>query len=240
MATDVIVSEKIYENSVEEYDSMVTDVTNMWDWDHLTTFTTGTKFCVTSRGTQGLAIYKGNSGQTWAAPCQMYNNAYMNFAGPDVSTTSNYVKVRVRYERVQDKALIISAWRYTASSTADLLATLCDKYIITETVNSITSEKEMAIIYISSRSTQTSNKIRLLTSEIDTALSVGEMTMPRVNANKNAKSTILIPLYMPATACVTTNVFQSVCQDRPAWDFGYVTIKDRHYLMSGSIFVPID
>ena len=56
------------------------------------------------------------------------------------------------------------------------------------------------------------------------------------NANVNAKTTNLIPLYNTKSAFITTDVYKSLCEDIGAWYFGNVMVNGKAYRMSGSVF----
>lgn len=233
MAT--IVTDKTYDDSLESYDDIVADITNIWTWKDIIDMSSGVKFMVNNGGTNKVAfgVYKNTYGSvTYVTPCCWYNNATMQYAGP---SSSGNKKLKMKFENINNRVLIISAWRFASDSTEELSASSCDKYIICKAINANTREEDDVLIYCGNRTG--GNAYYLLTSEWGTALSAAEMTAPRQSKSLNAKTSFLIPFYSNASEYFTPDVFQALTENLEAWDWGDVTINGKKYRMSGSIFV---
>lgn len=233
MATTVI--DKTYDDSEASYDDIKADLSTIWPWKSVIDMSSGVKFMVNNSGTNKVAfgIYKNTySGSTYTAPCCWYNNASMQYAGP---SSSGNKKLKIKIENIDNRVLIISAWRFSSSSTDELSAGSCDKYIVCKGLNANTGDETDVLIYCGNRSG--GNSYYLLTPEWGTALSAAEMTAPKQSKSLNSKAAFLIPFYSNASEYYTPEVFQALTENLAAWDWGNVTIGEQKYRMSGSIFV---
>ena len=229
-----IVIDKTYDDSEAAFDTIKADITNVWNWKSVIDMSSGTKFLVCD-GTNKVAfgIYKNTySGSTYTAPCCWYNNASMQYAGP---SSSGNKKLKMKFENINNRVLVISAWRFSTSSTDELSAGSCDKYIICKGVNAVTNTEDDVLIYCGNRTGN--NAYYLLTSEWGTALSAAEMRAPTQSKSLSAKAAFLIPFYSNASEFYTPEVLQALTENLTAWDWGNVTINGQKYRMSGSIFV---
>ena len=207
MATTVI--DKTYDDSEASYDDIKADLSTIWPWKSIIDMSTGVKFMVNNSGTNKVAfgIYKNTySGSTYTAPCCWYNNSSMQYAGP---SSSGNKKLKIKIENIDNRVLIISAWRFSSSSTDELSAGSCDKYIVCKGLNANTGDETDVLIYCGNRS----------------------------GKNLNSKAAFLIPFYSNASEYYTPEVFQALTENLDAWNWGNVTIGEQKYRMSGSIFV---
>lgn len=134
--------------------------------------------------------------------------------------------ITVQFEKTTN-ALILS----TAPGDVNISATNCDKYIICNGLNSATKAVEPVVIYLGSKAS--SNQQMLLAADVDIPVN---LSAQNANANTSAKTTNLIPFYSPSSACITTDVFVSLCENINTWYFGNVVINGYTYRMSGSVF----
>lgn len=220
-----VVTDKIYYYSYSDntYAQIVADLTNAWDWTSVTTYAYGTMFSIDAEHKIGLTVYKTND---YSSIGIRFDSTNYHLAG-----TGSYSTLLVRTENVGDNALIISVWRTSSGGT--VAPELCDKYIICKAVNNDTEAEETVVIYLGSSSTSGGNKCMMLASDV---LTPADIAAPNANANTNAKTTNLIPFYNPKTACITTEVYQSLCENVSSWYYGDVMINNRAYHMSGSVF----
>ena len=145
-----IVTDKTYDDSEAAFDTIKADITNVWNWKSVIDMSSGTKFLVCN-GTNKVAfgLYKGSySSVSYSTPCCWYNNATMQYAGP---SSSGNKKLKMKFENINNKVLIISAWRFSTSSTDELSAGSCDKYIICKGVNAVTGAEDDVLIYCGNR-----------------------------------------------------------------------------------------
>lgn len=220
-----VVTDKVYYYSYSDnaYAQIVADITNAWDWTNVTTYRDGTMFSIDAEHKIGLTVYKTND---YSSLGIRFNTTNYHLAGTD-----SYSTLLVKTEKVGDNALIISVWRNSQGGTVS--PELCDKYIICKAVNHDTDAEEAVVIYLGSNSTSGGNKCMMLASDVFQPV---DMAVQNSNANVNAKSTNLIPFYSPASSFITTEVYQSLCENVSSWYFGDVMINNRAYRMSGSVF----
>lgn len=225
MSTTVI--EKAYASSHGAYETIVADVTDLWNWTDIEELTNGTVFWIDENKTFGIYVYNGNANYT-SIGIMFGSNGY-HYAG---SGTSN--KLIFKAEKIGTKALIISAWRVSNSDSPVVSANLCDKYIICDAVSTATNEEEKVLVYLGSSSTSGANKCMMLASDVTLP---ADITVQNANANVNAINTNMIPFYSTASAFITTDTYQSLCENVSSWYFGNVIVNDDAYRMSGSVFV---
>ena len=201
------------------FSELITFLTENWDWaGGVTTTDEITSFRIDEAGNIGFNIVN----QTGYQPgIQIY------FKGGIYHNVSQ-VYFRFKIE-ITDTALIIS---YTASNYQySASATNCEKIIICSGHNPIDDTDEQVLIYLGSKSS--GNACAMYASDV---ISPVDLNAQNSNANVNAKTTNLIPFYNNASEYVTTDVFQSLCENTSSWYFGDVTINDEDYRMSGSVF----
>ena len=161
--------------------------------------------------------YDGSAPATLKISAQ-YKNGYYH----DNNFTSAAFKIEIT-----DTAMIIS-YKDNANSVS---SANCEKIIICNALDSENDAEEKVMICLGSKSS--SNECAMYASDV---VSPANMTAQNSNANVNAKTTNLIPFYNQASRFVTTDVYQSLCEDISSWYFGNVTINDVAYRMSGSVF----
>lgn len=222
-----VVLDKVYANSANYYSTIVSDVTELWDWADISTVTGGTMFKINAEDNFGLLV--NNSNANYITIGVRSGSANYHAAGP--SSTAG--KLLIKAERVGENTLILSVWRVSNTSNT-VAANLCDKYIICRAVNTITEEEETVLIYLGSNSTSGENKCMLLASDV---LNPTDIAVQNSNANVNAKNTNIIPFFSPASVFITKDVYQSLCENVSSWYFSDVILNDKPYRMSGSVFV---
>lgn len=193
-------------------------IENIWDWAAVETVGNDKIYWVDSEKTFGLGtrLTYGNPNLEVVKGSSFYHltegdNTY-NLKVEKTSTT-----------------LIIST--YGSGSVSSVPANNCNKYMVCAATNTSTGTNEPIVIFLGSKSS--SNQVMMLASDVTTPV---DMAAQNANANTNAKTTNLIPFYNTASACITTNVYQSLCENISSWYFGDVIIKGRAYRMSGSVF----
>lgn len=127
-------------------------------------------------------------------------------------------------------SVIISAYSSRNTQTS-INVTNCTKYIICNGLNTVSNFNENIIVAL--RSGSTNNTCIMLSSDV---IEPTHNDAQNGNANVNAKTTNLIPFYNTASVCITTDVYQSLCEDIGTWYFGNVIVNDKAYRMSGSVF----
>lgn len=223
-----VVVDKVYPNSSGSYSTIVSDLRALWNWTSSAETSAGTKLTIDAAKKIGLFVYNGNVNYTTIGV--IFGSSYYHLAGPQ----STVGKLQLKAEKVGDNTLIISAWRVDASGSSNVAADLCDKYIICRAVNTNTENEETILIYLGSSSSSGDNKCAMFTSDVIQQINISAQD---ANQNVNAKNTNIVPFFNPASAFVTKDVYQSLCENVSSWYFGDVTINGRPYRMSGSVFV---
>lgn len=223
-----VVLDKVYSNSYSSYSTIVADLRSIWDWTGDIEVTNGVKLTVDPDRNIGIYVYNGNTNYTTIGVIHGFN--YYHLAGGD---TGSNAKLQLKAEKVGNDTLILSLWKVGASSSSNIEADLCDKIIICRAVNVITEDEETIVIYLGSSSTSAGNKCMMLASDVVQPV---DISAQNVNQNANAKITNIVPFFSTASAFVTKDVYQSVCENVSSWYFGDVIINGRPYRMSGSVF----
>ena len=201
------------------------DLSTLWDWAGIETKETGEVgyiLWIDNAKTTGLVV-QYTTGAIGLQIAIIKNTTIYH-------TTENdrYMTLNMKIEKTSG-ALILSV-----KAQDDLLsvsATDCDKFIICNGLNAATKTTEPVIIYLGSKAS--SNQIMLLASDVDSPVN---LSAQNADANTSSKTTNLIPFYSPSSACITTDVYVSLCEDIASWYFGNVVINGYTYRMSGSVF----
>lgn len=200
------------------------DLSTLWDWAAIETNSGGTGYnlWLDSSKTYGLSVSYSSGAigleVSLIKGTTLYHTTY----------NDRYMTLNMKIEKTNG-ALILSV--KAQNNLSSVSATDCDKFIICNGLNATTKATEPIIIYLGSKSS--SNQIMLLAGDVD---SPTNLTAQNANANTGAKVTNLIPFYSPSSACITTDVFVSLCEDIASWYFGNVVINGITYRMSGSVF----
>lgn len=200
------------------------DLSTLWDWASIDTDNSrgGYILWLNSSKTYGLHVAYSGSAIGLRVSLIKGNTLY--------HTTYNdgYMTLNMKIEKTNG-ALILSVKAQNKLSSVN--ATDCDKFIICNALNTATKASEPVIIYLGSKAS--SNQQMLLDADVNSPVN---LSAQNANAYTSAKTTNLIPLYSPSSACITTDVFVSLCEDIAAWSFGNVSINGIKYRMSGSVF----
>lgn len=198
------------------------DLSTLWDWAAIDTITDGYILWLNSSKTYGLSVVYTSSGIGLQVSLIKGDTLY--------HTTYNdrYMALNMKIEKTTG-ALILSV--KAQDNLSSVSAIDCDKFIICNGLNSATKAVEPVIIYLGSKSS--SNQIMLLAGDVESPVN---LTAQNANANTSSKTTNLIPFYSPSSACITTDVFVSLCEDISSWYFGNIVINGYRYRMSGSVF----
>lgn len=200
------------------------DLSTLWDWAEIETQTSNSRYIlwVDAAKTYGLVLaYR--SGAIGLGVGIIKGTTIYHLTSNDA-----YKQLNMKIEKTAG-ALILSV--KAQNNLTSVSATDCDKFIICNATNSATNTVEPIIIYIGSNAS--SNQQMLLASDVNAPVN---MAAQNANANINAKTTNLIPFYSTASACITTDVFVSLCENIAGWYFGDVIINGSAYRMSGSVF----
>lgn len=226
-----IVYDKIYNSisyDMSDVETIIDDLAPLWNWSSIDTgeYDTNSKILwVDSSKTYGIGVStntNANPGQRGLRICIIKNGTVYH------QHSNDYFSLNVKIEKTSN-ALILSV--KAQNNLNSVSATDCDKYIVCNATNTVTNTVEPIVIYLSSKAS--SNVCTMIASDV---VSLVDITAQNANANTGAKSTNLIPFYNPASACITTDVFVSLCEDITAWSFGNVVINGYRFRMSGSVF----
>ena len=229
-----IVYDKIYNNTsynMSDVEPIIDDLTPLWNWSgidtgDISTYEENSKILwVDSSKTYGIGVStatNANQGQRGLRICIIKNGA------PYHQNLNDYYSLNMKIEKTSS-ALILSV--KAQNNLNSVSVTDCDKYIICNATNTVTNTVEPIVIYLSSKAS--SNVCTMIASDV---ISLVDITAQNANANVDAKTTNLIPFYNPASACITTDIYQSLCEDIGAWYFGNVMVNNKAYRMSGSVF----
>ncbi|MBR0512492.1 MAG: hypothetical protein IJJ81_07980 [Ruminococcus sp.] len=214
---------KVYEQTMsrEQMETMLVPyLENNWTWGGGKVVSSSQTYFYTDEAkTLGLYYEQGATGQRASkiGICFKGNNYHVFELA---SNTTFEIEIT-------DTAMIISF----KSGSNSISASDCDKIIICNGHNTNTGEDEQIMIYLGSKSS--SNVSSMYASDVATPADVSEQNG---NANVNARTTNLIPIYNTNSAFITTDVYKSLCEDIGAWYFGNVMVNGKAYRMSGSVF----
>lgn len=200
------------------------DLSTLWDWAEIETQTDQNQYIlwVDAAKTYGLVLaYRAGAvglGIGIIKGTTIYH----------LTSNDRYMQLNMKIEKTTG-ALILSV--KAQNNLSSVSATDCDKFIICNALNTATKASEPVIIYLGSKAS--SNQQMLLAGDVASPV---DLTAQNANANTSSKTTNLIPFYSPSSACITTDVFVSLCEDIVAWSFGNVSINGIKYRMSGSVF----
>jgi len=203
------------------YDTLVPYLRDNWTWG--ATYADDGKFYIDTAKTIGIQI--GAGGQYNDPTIRiLFNGAEYHVISFDRTTWTNDKAIMIE---ITNTALIISCTDKSTSANA----ANCQKIIVCNGHNTNTGTDEQIMIYLDSRSS--ANVSAMYASDVAVPVDMSEQNG---NANVNAKTTNLIPLYNTNSAFITTDVYKSLCEDIGAWYFGNVMVNDKAYRMSGSVF----
>ena len=198
------------------------DLSTLWDWAEIETQDNRYILWIDAAKTYGLVLLYVSGAVGIKVGIIKGTTLY------HVTSNDRYMSLNMKIEKTAT-ALILSV--KAQNNLTSVSATDCDKFIICNATNSATNTVEPIIIYIGSNAS--SNQQMLLASDANAPV---DMAAQNANANTSAKTTNLIPFYSTASACITTDVFVSLCENIAAWYFGDVIINGSAYRMSGSVF----
>lgn len=216
-----VVADKHYASS--DGASLANYLTTLWDWTGVESVNSYKVLWIDSEKTIGICVYI-------ASQYFLSIGLYKNSSPVHICRHADSNTLNLKIEKVGNTVLIISV--YSSSNSQEVTATNCEKYIICPARSAITGEEENIAIYLDSKAS--SNVSTMLASDV---FNYTDISAQNSNANTNAKTTNLIPFYNPASAFITTTVYQSLCEDLSSWYFGNVIVNNNPYRMSGSVFV---
>lgn len=178
-------------------------------------------FYIDEAKTIGIQFIKGSQYFSWFMGVIFKGTEYHNIEFSYNTTNKTFMI------EITDTALIISA----VDNSTSINAANCQKIMVCNGHNTNTGTDEQIMIYLGSKSS--SNVSAIYASDVSAPVDISEQNG---NANVNARTTNLIPIYNTNSAFITTDVYKSLCEDIGAWYFGNVMVNGKAYRMSGSVF----
>lgn len=147
---------------------------------------------------------------------------------------TNYHLAELSYSTITFKIEITSDMLCISYiDAASITATNCSKIMVCDAHNSVNNSDEQVMIWLGSKST--SNVCAMYASDVVTPY---DLPAQDANTGINAKISYMIPFYNKASAFVTTGALQALTMDVASWYFGNISLNNKPYRMSGSVFMP--